>query len=55
MSNNFVWSKDHNAAVRFDSKGQADGAMMAIRQLAPGLFDFERLLGDARPVEHGWL
>lgn len=36
-------------------EAQADMTMMAIRDLAPALFDFERTIGNARAVEHGWL
>lgn len=50
----FHWTQDHDAALRFHCKTQCDAAMMAIRQLAPALFDFERTLGNAAPVEHGW-
>lgn len=51
----FHWTQDHNEALAFRDEGQADGTMMAIRQLAPALFDFERTLGNAKAVEHGWL
>ena len=55
MSNSFEWSQDHNKAIRFYSKEQADATMMAVRQLAPDFFGFEKTIGDARPVEHGWI
>ncbi len=51
----FFWTKDHAKALRFYSKEQADGAMMAIRELVPKLFGFAYTLGDASPVEHGWM
>jgi hypothetical protein len=53
-SHTFHWTEDHNQAVYFRSSEQADGVMMAVRQLAPSLFEFERTIGNARPVEHGW-
>ena len=51
----FFWSKDHMQAIRFYSEQQADGVMMAVRSLAPAIFAFAVNLGDARPVEHGWM
>lgn len=51
----FYWTKDHNKALRFYSQEQASAAMMAIRALDPKLFEFARTLGDAKPVEHGWM
>lgn len=51
----FFWTKDHNRALRFFSAEHADLTMMAVRALAPALFEFARTLGEARPVEHGWL
>jgi hypothetical protein len=51
----FHWTSDHNAALRFVSREQADMTMMAVRQLAPHLFGFAVTLGEARAVEHGWL
>ena len=51
----FHWTVDHNKALRFFSKEQADLVMMAVRQLAPSLFAFAVNLGDARPVEHAWI
>lgn len=51
----FTWSQDDSKALAFRSKDQADMTMMAIRQALPALFDFERTLGNARAVEHGWL
>lgn len=51
----FTWTKDHNAALRFQSQEQADSTMEAIRGLEPGLFGFRDTLGPARAVEHGWL
>jgi hypothetical protein len=55
MSYEFRWTKDHMKALRFMSKAQADSVMMAVRQGFPALFAFAALLGDARPVEHGWI
>jgi hypothetical protein len=54
-SHEFVWSQDYLAAIRFHSEEQADSVMMAVRQLAPDLFGFERTIGNARPVEHAWM
>lgn len=54
-SHDFVWHADAALAVRFHSEDQADLVMMAVRQLAPDLFGFERTLGNAKPVEHGWI
>jgi hypothetical protein len=51
----FHWTQDYNEALAFRDEGQADLTMMAIRQLAPSLFDFERTIGNAKAVEHGWL
>lgn len=51
----FHWTQDHGVALRFFSEEQADIAMMAIRELDPTLFGFAETLGEARPVEHGWL
>lgn len=69
MSDNFVWTSDHNAALAFRSKEQAEALMMAVRQmdrefdsyqnggkLSWGkLFSFEPTLGNAAAVEHGWM
>ena len=56
----FVWSTDHNAALRFYTETQADMVMMAVRQLGrdvayDDLFGFERSLGNAKAVEHAWI
>ena len=58
----FFWTADHNEALAFRCEKQADGAMMAIRQMDrtingfdKGLFAFEVTIGDAKAVEHGWL
>lgn len=53
--NEFFWTQDHDAALRFFSEEQADLAMMAIRQLDPELFVFAKTLGEAKPVEHAWI
>ena len=50
----FHWTVDHNKALHLRTKEQADGLMMAVRQLSPGLFGFAVTLGDARAVEHAW-
>jgi len=54
-SHDFYWTDDHTKALRFHSQEQADAAMMAVRQLAPYLWAFAANLGEARPVEHGWI
>ena len=36
----FAWTTDPQIALRFASKEQADGVMMAVRGLAPALFAF---------------
>lgn len=59
-SNNFKWSTDHNEALAFRSEEQADALMMAVRQVDRDcckgeLFAFEASLGNAKPVEHGWV
>ena len=51
----FHWTQDHNLALRFYSREQADLTMMAIRDFNPSLFAFAVNLGDAHPVEHGWM
>jgi len=51
----FHWTQDAAKATRFCSEAQADGVMMAVRELAPDLFAFAANLGDAKPTEHGWL
>ena len=51
----FVWTGDANTALCFRDREQARLTMMAIRRLLPELFAFEQTLGDANPVEHGWL
>ncbi len=54
-SDTFDWTVEHEKALRFHSKTQADAVMRAVRALAPHLFAFERNLGDAKPVEHAWI
>lgn len=61
-SDNFEWTADHNKALAFRSEQQADELMMAVRQMDrqingfdKGLFGFECSLGNAKPVEHGWM
>jgi hypothetical protein len=51
----FFWTIEHSKALRFVSKDAADGAMMAIRALAPELWAFAVNLGEARPTEHAWV
>lgn len=58
---NFEWTADHDKALAFRSEEQADGCMMAVRQMDraisgfdKGLFAFEANLGNAKAVEHGW-
>lgn len=51
----FYWVQDHNAAIAFRDEAQADMTMMAIRDLAPALFNFERTIGNAKAVEHAWM
>lgn len=60
MSDNFEWTSDHNKALALRSQEQADALMMAVRQMdrdfnKGALFAFEATLGNARPVEHGWM
>lgn len=68
-SDNFEWTTDHNRALAFRTKEQADGLMAALRlmdraltakinhgKLSWGdLFAFEPKLGNAKAVEHGWI
>lgn len=51
----FYWTREAILATRFLSAAQADAVMMAVRPLHPDLFGFAVTLGEARPVEHGWL
>ena len=51
----FFWTDDHTKAIRFFSKEQADGVMMAVRRMEPKLWAFAVNLTDARPTEHGWI
>ena len=51
----FYWTPNANRATRFYSSAQADGVMMAVRRMDPKLFAFAANLGEARPVEHGWI
>lgn len=69
MSDNFIWTTDHDKALAFRSEAQADAMMMAVRQmdreidslrnhgkLSWGtLFAFETTLGNAKATEHGWI
>ena len=51
----FFWTNDHTKALRFISKEQADGVMMAVRRMAPELWAFAVNLGDSWPREHAWI
>lgn len=60
MSDSFEWTGDHDKALAFRSKEQADALMMAVRQMdrtyaGGALFAFEVTLGNAAAVEHGWM
>jgi hypothetical protein len=55
LQSRFYWTNDAAKALRFCSKEQADGVMMAVRKLAPDLWDFALTLGEAFPREHGYL
>jgi len=62
MSDNFEWTIDHDRALAFRTRDQADALMMAVRQMDrqingfdKGLFGFEASLGNAAAVEHGWM
>lgn len=48
----FHWSINPEEAIRFETAGQADAVMMAVRNMSPELFAFAVLLGDARAREH---
>lgn len=50
----FFWTDNPSQATRFMSAPQADGVMMAVRELNPDMFAFSVNLRDAKPVEHGW-
>jgi hypothetical protein len=54
---NFIWSRDHNVAIRFDTKDQATSVLEALRTSVQNgeLFSFERTLGPAQAIEHGWM
>lgn len=64
----FEWTSDHNRALAFRSREQADSALAALRQMDRALtakidhglswgtlFAFEPALGNAKAVEHGWM
>lgn len=51
----FYWTASHDEALCFKSERQADLTMLAIRDLVPMLFDFEKNLGNAKAIEHGWM
>lgn len=60
VSRYFQWSDDHNKALRFHTKKQAEDVMFAIRtmdrDLGKGdLFAFDRTLAPARAVQHAWM
>lgn len=56
---NFIWSQDHNEAIRFYTKEQATGVIEALRTFdriyQSGMFTFQDTLGPAQAVEHGWM
>jgi hypothetical protein len=68
-SRNFEWTADHNKALAFRSREQADDLMEALRQMDRELdgqnnhgalswgkiFAFEPTIGNAKAVEHGWM
>lgn len=54
-STHFHWTQDHNTALYFRDESQADDVLFAIKELKPELFGFASTLGDAHPVEHGWV
>lgn len=49
----FHWTRDHNAAICFHTREQAEAVMMAVRELKPDLFP--GTFGEPKPVAHGWL
>jgi hypothetical protein len=51
----FVWTRDHDAAIHFASEDQANAVLMALRCLYYNLFSFDQTLGPAKAVEHGWV
>ena len=51
----FIWKQDASDALRFWSKDHANSTMMALRRMQPDLFAFEKNLGDAAAVEHGFM
>lgn len=50
-----TWTADHDKALCFKNHEQADALMLSVRDLKPDLFGFEKTLGNARAVEHGWM
>jgi NTP pyrophosphatase (non-canonical NTP hydrolase) len=53
-AHHFHWSDDPHKAVQFTSATQADIVMATVRTMDPNLFAFAGLLGEAKPVEHGF-
>lgn len=51
----FYWTTDHMKALRFRSREEAGRVQDAVREASPDLFAFAKTLGEAWPVEHGWL
>jgi hypothetical protein len=56
-SRKFFWTRNAEKALHFQSYKDADEAMMAIRELDKTytIFAFAETLGDARPIEHGFI
>jgi hypothetical protein len=55
IGNDFIWTNDHNKALRFMSEEQAISLMDALRNMDRKLFGFDETLGPARATEHGWM
>jgi hypothetical protein len=51
----FIWTSDHDKALRFETQEQADLMMNALRCLDRKLFGFDETLEPARATEHGWM
>lgn len=51
----FHWTTDHEKALRFWSREQADLTASGVRRLEPALWAFAGTLGEAWPREHGWI
>lgn len=60
LERDFVWTTNHDDAIALRSQEQAEALMLAVRQMDRDhcgglLFNFERVLSNAKPVEHGWI